>query len=209
MRFRRTIFDTILRPPYHAPAMTNPLFNPVSPKELAEVGQVIDIKENIENFERLVEFVEADLETDSAESRPRRWRAAPVDIRLEFAWSDSLQKIPVVRGQISASIVSVCQRCLEVFPLQINASLKWLLLEPGEEPGEMTDLASHEVWELEQEFVRLVDIVEESLLMAMPLAPKHESVDSCATPVKEFEVVGVETSRPFSDLKSQMEKSEK
>ena len=54
--------------PYHAPAMANPLLDRALPEELADRRQVFELKGKIEDFPRLVEIVEADLEMQ----RPRR-----------------------------------------------------------------------------------------------------------------------------------------
>lgn len=189
--------------------MANPLFDRVLPKELASLGQVIEVKGKVSDFNRLVEIVEADLAAVSEDVRPRRWRAAPVDIRLEFAWVDAPQEIPAVTGRVSAQLPAVCQRCLEAFELTLDASLSMLLVRPDVESGESPDPAEYEVWELEEETLRPLDLVEESLVMALPLAPTHESRDSCGTLVEEIAESGSETTRPFADLKSQLEKSNK
>jgi uncharacterized protein len=183
--------------------MANPLFDRVVPKEFAARGQLIECKGKMGDFERLVEFVEADIAAVSEDMRPQRWRAEPVDIRLQFGWADGPQGVPSLTGRASAQIPAVCQRCLEAFELSLEASLKMLLVEPGEWP----DLAGYEVWELEEEALRLADIVEESLVMAMPLAPTHGSMESCAGLLVENIASGLETVRPFADLRSKMEKS--
>ena len=183
--------------------MANPLFDRVLPKESAARGQLIECKGKVGDFERLVEIIEADLAVVPEDIRPQRWRAEPVDIRLEFGWVDGLQGIPGITGRASAHIPVVCQRCLEAFELSLDASLKMLVVKPGEWP----DLPEYEVWELEEEALRLVDLVEESLVMAMPLAPSHDSLESCARPAVENTESGPEKVRPFADLKSQMEKS--
>ena len=150
----------------------------------------------------MVEIVEADIAAVSEELRPRRWRAEPVDIRLEFAWADGLQKIPLVTGRASAQIPAVCQRCLRVFELSLDAPLKMLLVKPGE----LADVTEYDLWELEDEALRLIDMVEEAFVMAMPLAPTHASGEPCAIVAAENTAQGPETARPFADLRSQMEK---
>lgn len=189
--------------------MANPLSDRVQPKELATRGQCIEFKGKVSDFERLAEIVEADLAALSAELRPRGWRAAPVAIRLEFAWAGGPQQIPAINGRIIAKIPAVCQRCLEAFELELDSSVRMLLAGPDAEPGETPDLAEFEVWELDEETLRPLDIVEESLVMAMPLAPTHDFDESCVALANELVESGPDTARPFADLKSRMEKSNK
>lgn len=182
--------------------MANPLFARVLPMELAACRQLIEYKGKVGEFERLAEIVEADIAAVSEDLRPRRWRAEPVDIRLEFGWADGLQGIPVIIGRAAAQIPAVCQRCLTVYELSLDASLKILLVKPGE----LADVAEYDVWELEDEALRLIELVEEAFVMAMPLSPTHASSESCAVLVAENTVPGPETARPFADLRSKMEK---
>ena len=81
-------------------------------------------------FPRLNDAVAADMASLAADAAPKKWRHAPIDIRLAFGWADARREIPALEGQISARIDAVCQRCLEPFELSLNAQLKLLLLEP-------------------------------------------------------------------------------
>lgn len=188
--------------------MANPLFDRVLPSDLAENRQHIEFKGKVADFERLVEIAEAELSAVSSDRWPRRWRAAPVEIRLDFAWMDAEQQIPTVSGRASAQIPMVCQRCLEVFGLSLDASLKMLLVRPNVQYAELAGFADYEVWETEEKALRPFDIVEESLVMAMPLAPRHESEVSCGALAAEIAESGLKMAHPFADLRSQMEKSD-
>jgi uncharacterized metal-binding protein YceD (DUF177 family) len=182
--------------------MANPLFARILPKEAATLGQLIEYKGEVGDFERLSEIVAADIAALSEDMQPRNWRAASVAIRLEFAWADGLEGIPAINGRASAKLPAVCQRCLEAFDLSLDTAVNMLLVTPAES----VDVDKHEVWELEDEAFRVLDIVEEALVMAMPLAPTHDSGESCAAMTIENTDSGSETGRPFADLKSQLEK---
>ena len=183
--------------------MTNPLIERILPKEAAALGQLVEYKGEIGDFERLVENVEADIAALSAELQPQNWRAAPVDIRLEFAWADGLEGIPAINGRASAQLPVVCQRCLEAFDLSLDTSVNMLLVTSAES----AEVDRYEVWELADEALRILDIVEEALVMAMPLAPAHEADETCAAMTIENTDSGSETVRPFADLRSQLEKT--
>lgn len=184
--------------------MANPLIARILPKEAAERGQLIEYKGEVGDFDRLVEIVEADIAAVSRRLRPQNWRAEPVDIRLKFGWADDLQGAPAVNGRASTILPVVCQRCLEAFDLSLDASVNMLLLVAGE----AAKVDTQEIWELEEEGFQALDVVEEALVMALPLAPTHEDGEACRALSVESKDCGPETVRPFGDLRSQMEKSD-
>lgn len=183
--------------------MANPLFARILPKEAAARGQLFEIKEKVGEFDRLVEIVEADIAAVSRNSQPQNWRDMPVAIRLEFAWADGMEGVPVIHGRVSAQLPATCQRCMTAFNMLLDSSVNMVIVTPAK----LADVERYEVWELEDEDFRLVDVVEEVLIMAMPLAPTHETGESCTAVTIEDADSGSETVRPFADLKSQMEKT--
>jgi uncharacterized metal-binding protein YceD (DUF177 family) len=75
-----------------------------------------------------------------------------------------------------------------------------LLLELDEAADENED---HEVWELDEETLRPLDIVQELLIMAMPFSAMHVDLASCkalssATDDRE------KMTKPFAELRAQM-----
>ena len=184
--------------------MANPLLDHVLPEELAARGQAFEFIGEIKDFRRLTEIVEADLESVSERLQPREWRSAPVDIRLRFNWADARQEIPAVEGEISTDIAAVCQRCLEPFDLALRTTLKMLLLKSADATAEPGDF---EIWEVEGDTIRPLDIVEEALIMALPLSLVHQSRDECGPLADDVTDEKIETVRPFSDLRAQMNKA--
>ncbi len=184
--------------------MANPLLDRVLPEELAERGQVFEFEGKVEDFRRLIEIVEADLKSVAVQFRPREWRAAPVNIRLGFGWADARREIPTLEGEISTDIVAVCQRCLEPFELPLRTTLKMLLLKTADATALQDEF---EIWEVEGDEIRPLDIVEEALIMALPLSAVHPSRDLCGPLAENVTDENKETVRPFADLRSQMNKS--
>jgi uncharacterized metal-binding protein YceD (DUF177 family) len=185
--------------------MANPLLDHALPEELAERGQVFEFKGEIEDFRRLVEVIEADLESVSERLQPREWRSAPVDIRLGFNWADARQEIPLVEGEISTDIAAVCQRCLEPFDLPLRTTLKMLLLKAADATTERGEI---EIWEVEGDAIRPLDIVEEALIMALPLSVMHRSRDECGPLADTMADEKTETVRPFEDLRARMNEAD-
>lgn len=180
--------------------MANPLFDRRSPRELAERGQVIDTQEELGAFPRLADIVAADLATVPEEDVPGKWRALPVEIRLAAGWADERRAMPVLEGRVKARVPAVCQRCLEPFELPVDAGLRLLLTGP--EAGEV-ESDEYEIWEIEEPTVRPLDIVEEALIMALPLSAMHDSA-ACSAPEQERPASVGDTVRPFADLKDRM-----
>ncbi len=188
--------------------MTNPLLDHALPRELAKRGQVIDVKGKVGDFERLARIVEAELAALDEAERPDDWRDAIVEIRLEFVWIDARQVLPAVKGGVRASVMAVCQRCLEAFEMSVDTSFR-IIFGGSDDAGEPADQDGFEVWELDQDTIRPLEIVEEWLIMALPLAPMHNLSETCGPLVGNIPQDGPDTARPFADLRSQMEKLSK
>ena len=200
-------FDSSECPPYHARAMANPLLDHASPGDLADFGQVLDTEGEIQDFKRLLEIIEADLAEVPAQLVPAQWRTAPVRIKLEFSWADSSKEIPALTGQIKASVAALCQRCLEPCEIDVETELNVALLRESSQLKTVeSGFSDFEVWELEEDAVRPLDIVEEALIMALPLSPLHMSRDLCGPLADNVVQKKTGTVRPFADLKSQMSK---
>jgi uncharacterized metal-binding protein YceD (DUF177 family) len=181
--------------------MGNPLRDRRTPQEFAASRQIIDFESKIDDFERLAEIVETDLSALEADRIPAGWRERQISGQLSFGFADAQQGLPQLEGRVTATVDAVCQRCLEPFELELAVNLK--LLFGGE--GSEADESDFEFWELEEETLRPLDIVDEALVMAVPLAVVHEDDETCMAPDDVVDE-GRDTIRPFAALKSQMEK---
>ena len=169
--------------------------------ELAARGQVIEIAEKIGSFERLAGIVEADLATLDPDKIPQDWRDARVTGQLEFGFADAREQVVSLVGDVALTVDVVCQRCLEPFRLALHSELR-LLPTTGEQG--VSAAADMEPWELDDERVCPAEIVEEVLIMALPLSAMHDNAAAC----REFEATGDEagqTTRPFAALKARLE----
>ncbi len=194
--------------------MANPLLDRWPPQELAERGQVIEKEEELALFPRVTDVVALDLERVPEAHRPARWRQAPVAIRLVFCWADSRRQWPQLTGSISAQVAAVCQRCLEPFALTLAQDLRFLLAWPG---SPVVELQGFETWELEEPVVRPLDIVDEALIMALPLSARHVDLAECGSLATLLAANGDSGKgdnngdnrvRPFADLQSQMQQDD-
>ena len=179
--------------------MASPMLKSATPKDLADRSYTIERPGKIDDFGRLVEVIEKDLEDQGKQDLPQTWRQAPVDIKLRFGFTDVWPGIPSLEGELSTTVAAVCQRCLEPFDMALSTKIR--LLFPKRE-GSVSGNEEYEVWELDEETVTPADIVEEALIMAMPFSTLHATSKDCSMWPEESEEDTPDTVRPFADLKS-------
>ena len=175
--------------------MDNPLRDRQTPNALAARQQVIEITEKIGGFERLSAAIEADLAALDSAKVPADWRESEVIGQLRFGFAAGTSDLPLLEGELETRVYAVCQRCLQPMQLELRAELRLLLAE-----GEYDDF---DVWELEHETLEPADVVDEVLVMAMPISALHADAESCV----EFDdapTATKDTTRPFADLRQQM-----
>ena len=184
--------------------MGNPLRVRRPVAELAAKGQVIEIAEKLSNFKRLEGIVEADLATLDPDKIPHDWRDSRVTGRLEFGFADAQMQVASLEGEVTVALDAVCQRCLEPFRYTLSVELRLLptTVSQGVPVG-----ADFDVWELDEEVICPADIVEEALIMAMPLSARHQNAEACGGYEPAGEQV-VQTSRPFASLREQLDQDE-
>ena len=178
--------------------MTDPLHARLPVTSLANDCEVIEISAEIGGFSRLAETLAADLSVLDAAQVPRDWRARPVSGRLQFGTDTAGGAVAAV--ELKAGITSVCQRCLDVFEWSLQTELKLQLIAAEEVADE---LEGYEVWELDEDAIVPAELVDEALVMALPLSARHD--ENCVE--VEAEEVTDKLTTPFADLRSQMDKT--
>ena len=181
--------------------MGNPLRDRRTPLELAASGQVIEFEGKINDFERLAAAVAAELATLEPDTLPAGWRDAPVSGRLAFGFADAQERLPVLEGRVAVTYDAVCQRCLTPFRWSMDVPLRLLF---ATEDSTASESAEYEFWELAEATFTPLDLVDESLVMAMPLAAMHDNDAVCSAPLDEAEQAA-DKIRPFAALKAQMD----
>jgi len=117
-----------------------------------------------------------------------------VHATIEFARE---RKQPVADIEVRARLPLRCQRCMQLMWLDVDQQSRvWLVTDPAsvdrEEMGLEPILA-------EDGHIALRDLVEEELLLAVPLVPRHEDESDCTTGPSEPEEEEV-VQRPFAGL---------
>ena len=195
------VFDTRISAPYHARAMGNPLLDRRTPTEWLAKMQVIEVSEKISFFERLHSALEDELSALETADYPADWDDAVVSGRLEFSHSSSRDGGVMLNIAATTDATMVCQRSLVAFTQTLNTELCVELLGPHEQvPAEL------ETWELEEITFRPVDIVDEALVMDMPLSPMQAISECPAEEADDQPQDREDTVKPFADLRAQMDK---
>lgn len=107
-----------------------------------------------------------------------------------------------LRLKVSASFPMECQRCLTPVdvPLAVDREFRFVADEATAEA--LDDDCEEDLLALSREF-NLLELVEDELLMALPVMPKH---DECPTEVRlassdeDFEAANTEKPNPFAAL---------
>ena len=180
--------------------MGDPLQDRRPLRELAGSHQVIEISNKIEDFDRLVEVIEAEMARLPADDVPAGWRTSSVTGRLAFGYVDAQESAAALEMDVTADIAAVCQRCLTAFELPVRTNVK-LAFSTGDDDADAH--GDYEVWELADDAVSPIELVEEALIMAMPLSAMHENSDDCVAldAVDEQE----QMTKPFASLRAQMD----
>jgi uncharacterized protein len=96
------------------------------------------------------------------------------EFSLEF-YRDN-RKRARIKGQVQADLVLECQRCLGAMVFPVKAELDLAVIQVPEEAESLPE-SCDPVW-VEEETLRLLDLVEDELILAIPQVPKH-APDAC------------------------------
>ena len=105
---------------------------------------------------------------------------------------------------IEGSAQLVCQRCLEPMQVPIESTARVALIAAESEADGVP--VEFETVHVPENRVRVRDLVEEELLLTLPISPLHEEADECgagseeSTPDAPEEAPAQETQRPFEQL---------
>jgi uncharacterized protein len=124
--------------------------------------------------------------------------------RLRFA---EFERAPTVEAQVTGTVVMTCQRCLRPVdcPVDEQASIAVVASERVEVPG------GYEPMICDPERLPVPDLVEEQVLLALPLVPMHEDPQQCGKSAggkvdRQVERPAEDRQRPFANLRDLLDK---
>jgi len=100
-----------------------------------------------------------------------------VEVSIEFKLDE--QQVPLVNGTLRTSIGMVCQRCLE--PVSVCLDCTLAVAFPVHPETQIN--GRYEVAELDGNEVSLHELIEDELILSLPITPLHSDDEHCdATP---------------------------
>lgn len=125
------------------------------------------------------------------------------DARVEITFEEDLAGICVMKGTCWVSVVMDCQRCGEPFSFELVSDFKY---SPDQKKLEELGLVDDFDTACLNDFgeMNLYDIIEDELILSLPLVPNHSEFECPATDLLKSlngeELQESKTSKPFAIL---------
>ncbi len=114
-----------------------------------------------------------------------------VDYQLEFVKEG---KTSVIKGRIQAILILECQVCLTIMELSVDTVLNLAVVSSVDEMAQLNECYEPLIVTEGKSVAK--DIIEDELLLALPIIPRHPRCRIERTPIKKTE----ETQNPFAVL---------
>jgi uncharacterized protein len=166
--------------------------------ERLEVGVLQALQSNVQRAFALADFERV------ADQLVRPDGQVRIDLQVTEAG-----EFPALKGRLQANPWLVCQRCLEPFEAAVHAEVQVALVateaDADRVPGDYEPVQTQDGW------FDLFEMVEDEVLLALPLVPMHESAAGCAKARTEETQDEAPTAsepvhRPFGDLRALMKR---
>jgi len=155
----RIAFDIGNRTFYDAPFMSRQLPELIDPVQLADKGQEIIGQVAISRMSR----IQDSLMTNSG----------CFDVVLRFGKDGAGQRF--IKGTLHGTLQLCCQRCMLALAWPVDAGFSLALLYSE---AQIETLADHyEPFLLPDEKVKLIELLEDEVILQLPLVPRHEVRD--------------------------------
>lgn len=160
----------------------------VDPVKFADRGRSMTGALPISACRRLLEWLESD--------------AGDLTVELQFGLDQSGRRI--LTGRVTGTLRLTCQRCLHGFDLDLDLPVGLVLVE-SEAEAEMLPDEIDALVVGERASMHTVDMLEDDLILALPLIPKCPDTGMCTPAAELFDSEQLQGQdkgawRPFSDL---------
>lgn len=99
------------------------------------------------------------------------------DARVTLHLSTEIAGIVLLTGKIRARVMMTCQRCLKDMVLDIDRPIELALVRSEAEAVEIQD--GFETYEVSDETIFTRDLIEDELLLSLPIIPVHHDSVHC------------------------------
>lgn len=156
-------FDSLLPHQYHCAPMTNePLPRRADLFKLAHQGACISSHVDVAKLKRFAEALAGD--------------SGVVSVELQFGIDE--QGVRNATGSIETDIKVLCQRCLQPMDLHVQSEVAIAFVKDDEQVRHLPK-RYEPILVNDDEETELVDIIEDDLLLSLPLVTYHEE-DECS-----------------------------
>ena len=161
-------------------------------KAFAQAASAIAGHDLLSKYERLMQETQG-----LGAERPLNWSARG-ELRTDEAGAEQVW----LHLTVDTSLPLTCQRCMGPVDLAVVVNRSFRFVDSEEAAEAQDDEAEEDVLALSQEF-KLTDLIEDEVLMALPLVHRHEE---CPVEVKlavadpGFEAASAEKRNPFAVL---------
>ena len=139
---------------------------------------VIDCECKIIEFEKLSQILAEDLKNLDSLTNKEAWLNEKIYIKLNFATIKHDKSILKVTGLLKTKFYLTCQTCLKLVEKGIEVPVKLALHEQCDDSH---NIHGYEYWELAGSSIKTLDLIEELLIMAIPLYVKHNINEKCVS----------------------------
>jgi len=131
-------------------------------------------------------------------SVPAEVSATPEPLHAQVRFGRE-QLLPVAIVTVRGSVGLVCQRCLQPMVQVVDTSARLALIEREDEAMDVPE--DLEIFLAPEGRVSIAALVSEELLLALPLAPRHDDAQCGSSRAAEDLPEVSDTQRPFADLR--------
>lgn len=157
----------------------------IDPRKLADRAASLQGELSLSQLQRLAESLEDDQGV----------------VRASFSFGRDEQRAAVIHSQLDVDVKMICQRCLEPVVLPIHSECDYAVVNEGASSQHLPK--GYDVLEVGEDPLDLLALVEDELLLALPIVPLHDP-EICQPPVGPDEPEPSEDevtrSNPFSVL---------
>lgn len=166
--------------------LNDPIPPHVDPRKLADRGTTLQGEVLLADLERLCDPLSDTVGT----------------VQAKFVFERDERKSVVIHSVIDTEVKMVCQRCLELVTLPIHSECSYAVVKEGANTQSLPK--GYDVLELGEDPLDLHALIEEELLLALPIVPAHHP-EECQQPAglddeSEPSEDEVTRSNPFSVL---------
>lgn len=135
--------------------LNDPLPQKIDPRKLAERDVTLSGEIPLPKFLRLAESL---CSTEGY-----------IVVDIHFTMDE--QRLRIVTGHVQGKVQMICQRCLHPVDFNVNASINLALVYSDEQAKKLPD--DYDPLFVEED-IALVDVIEDELILSLPLVPTHE-----------------------------------